>query len=155
MNITLKKLKTAGGDETPRFSAQLCVDGKVVADVSNGGTGGCNRNYWTQGYDPKPLLTWALAESRRREPTLFKHDYAEEALGYLVNTMVENAAIEARMTRACKKSTLVRFHGDAVGSYRSINRPYDPAHALDPRIAVVLNALAPSDRVLRLNSVEA
>ena len=44
--FALKGLKEAGGEETRRFEAHLALDGKVVAGVSNGGTGGCNMYRW-------------------------------------------------------------------------------------------------------------
>jgi len=44
--VTLKGVKNAGGEETPRFEASLYLDGKRVANVSNGGTGGCCSWYW-------------------------------------------------------------------------------------------------------------
>lgn len=47
--ITLKNLREAGGEETPRFEASLYLDGKKVATVSNGGTGGCNSYHWEDG----------------------------------------------------------------------------------------------------------
>ena len=47
--VTLKNVKEAGGEETPRFEASLYLDGKRVATVSNGGTGGCNSYHWADG----------------------------------------------------------------------------------------------------------
>jgi len=49
---TLKSYKEAGGDETIRFEAKLCKNGKVIAIVSNGGCGGCN------DYHPTNKATW-------------------------------------------------------------------------------------------------
>lgn len=39
----LTKVRTAGGDETARFEAILCLDGRLVAHFSNGGEGGSHR----------------------------------------------------------------------------------------------------------------
>jgi hypothetical protein len=38
----LVSYKSAGGDETPRFEAIITLNGKKIAYVSNGGTGGSN-----------------------------------------------------------------------------------------------------------------
>ena len=46
---SLKAYKDAGGEETIRFEAKLCKDGKVIAIVSNGGYGGCNDYHATKG----------------------------------------------------------------------------------------------------------
>jgi len=40
---SIGRFREAGGDETPRFEADLLRDGVRVAVVSNGGTGGCHR----------------------------------------------------------------------------------------------------------------
>jgi len=52
--ITLKGVKEAGGEETPRFEAKMCLDGEVVAHVSNGGIGGCHSTYWERGIHADP-----------------------------------------------------------------------------------------------------
>jgi len=44
--ITLTKIKLAGGDETPRFEATVCWNGKPVGIATNGGTGGASRVWW-------------------------------------------------------------------------------------------------------------
>lgn len=47
--LELKNIKLAGGDETPRFEASLCLDGKRVAIASNDGRGGECEVQWLTG----------------------------------------------------------------------------------------------------------
>ena len=44
---SLKGYKEAGGEETIRFEAKLCKNGKVIGIVSNNGCGGCNDYHHT------------------------------------------------------------------------------------------------------------
>jgi hypothetical protein len=53
----LKSYKEAGGEETVRFEAKLCYNGKQIAIVSNGGFGGCN------AYHPTKGATWHHIEA--------------------------------------------------------------------------------------------
>lgn len=159
--LTLTKLKTAGGEETPRFEARLHFNGREVALVSNGGTGGSCTFYWTHPKEDRSLLfSWAREEAARQEPSLFGEGRrvisGEEALDFLVLIEVDLAASAKRLVRAMKTRTLVRFFGDEVGVYRSIPIAYVPGRspANDPRVSVCLNALDPRDAALRLRTAE-
>jgi len=48
---SLKNYRSAGGEETPRFEAVLTHEGKAIATVSNGGTGGSNMYRFHEGFD--------------------------------------------------------------------------------------------------------
>lgn len=45
-SFRLKGLKTLKGQENEAFEAELILDGKIVAEVSNAGRGGCHDWFW-------------------------------------------------------------------------------------------------------------
>lgn len=47
--VELREVETAGGDETPCFSADLFIDGTKAAHVRNAGEGGCCVWFWHAG----------------------------------------------------------------------------------------------------------
>lgn len=68
--IELTSIREARGEETPRFSATLKVNGIAVCHVGNGGTGGCNE-YNPIGWDGIAIWnSWAdaLEEYARKLP---------------------------------------------------------------------------------------
>jgi hypothetical protein len=164
--ITLTKLKVAGGEETPRFEAMLSFNGREIARVSNGGTGGSCSFWWLHPHEDRSLLfSWATEQASREEPTLFgpaahTEHYkpgGEEALDYLVLGEVELAGTMKRLQRQMKGKTLIRFWGEKESVYRSINIAYVPGGrhpGNDPRVAVCLNALSLRDAALRLRTAE-
>lgn len=164
--ITLTKLKTAGGEETPRFEAMLSFNGREIARVANGGTGGSCSFWWLRPQEDRSLLfAWATEQASREEPTLFgraahtEHykPTGEAALDFLVLGEVELAGTIKRLQRAMKTKTLVRFWGEKANVYRSINIAYVPGGkhpGNDPRVAVTLNALTPRGAALRLRQAE-
>lgn len=159
--ITLSKLKRAGGEETPRFEAFLHFNGREIARVANGGTGGACSFWWLFPQEDRGLLfSWSLDEARRRQPKLFRDTgltsmtRGAEALDFLVMDEVEIAALSAKLDRACRTKTLVRFWGDEEGRYREIPIKYDSKHRVDPRVSVTLNTLEPRERALRIRTTE-
>lgn len=79
--VTLKKVQTnlRFSRETLCFSADLVVDGQVVADIENTGSGGCHVYLW-KDHDTRKLITaWALAQET---------DYPVEKLDQIVNKLV-------------------------------------------------------------------
>lgn len=166
--IELRKLKRAGGEETPRFEAVLAFNGREVAHVSNGGTGGATRFDWINPREDLTLLfTWAVAEARRRQPDLFNGpEHAAAAIDYLVMDEVEIAPVAKRLARQFRTHLCVRFYGQGEGRYHAIPFQYlepdvsvrAPAEMVrspsDPRVACHLNALSPHDAALRLRTEE-
>ena len=83
--VTLKNVKEAGGEETPRFEASLYLDGKRVATVSNDGRGGCCDYRWEGGWNTSAQKTCdQIAEE-------FHGEAYREALDMLVYCIMDAA----------------------------------------------------------------
>lgn len=181
--ITLTKIKLAGGEETPRFEAQVCWQGKPVGVATNGGTGGPCRVWWgvarkgaPDGFvvTPKATIDAVLREAarlaKRAEPDLFSDldpDQVEppvyiasweEAMSFvLVHEIVLSRHIKA-LDRACKSRVLTRCPGQAEGAYYTIGVPPTPAEIAAVRRRypghVVLNELPSRERAERIMRAE-
>lgn len=118
MRLTLKSVKAHKdmSEETECFSAALCVDGKKVGEVSNDGHGGPHRYHWLDRAVGKRVEEWA-----EKQPLEFQH----EKLGQIIDGLLAAHLTRADFTRWCKKSTLFRLKGDALGVWRTIKAPFD------------------------------
>jgi len=178
--ITLTKIKLAGGDETPRFEATLCWNGKPVAAVSNGGTGGACRVWWaaparriedvvvTYRDTILAVLREASREAKRLEPALYahldpeadpfaRHD-GEDALSFVCMHEVELSRHIKALDRACKSRVLTRCPGQAEGAYYTISVPPTPAEIAGVKSRypghIVLNELSSRERAERIMRAE-
>lgn len=178
--ITLTKLKLAGGEETPRFEATVCWNGKPVGIATNGGTGGASRVWWatsvgrtalvdTYATTIEAVMREAARLAKKAEPGLFaKLDpeqpgplhYVglwEEALDFVLMHEIELAGHAKALDRACKTHTVVRLHGAKPGQFWRVRgaTPADLARERGkPDVAVVLNDLPSRDRAERLLRAE-
>jgi hypothetical protein len=156
--ITLTKIKTAGGEETPRFDAVLNWHGAPVALVSNAGHGGACHVLWQAKLNgpPTPLLTRtavlraALELAQREEPELFAAASPAAALDYVLVSEVETERLVRSLDRLVKKSVAFRAPGQAPGTYYTTRGPLTPAlraeiHRRHPG-ATILNDLSPRER---------
>lgn len=113
MNITLTKVKTAGGEETPRFEARLAVDGVEVAIVTNGGTGGANRYHWLDEHRYPGLVAQIETLAKQVTGATF------EPLDALVFQLLDEIALAKRLKRTMKTKHVFRLVGDKPGEYRT------------------------------------
>lgn len=62
----LRSIKTAGGEETPRFEAKIFYDGREVAHVHNDGNGGCCFDRWNDKRAERAFYEWVIPAYRAR-----------------------------------------------------------------------------------------
>jgi hypothetical protein len=144
MKLQLKQLKTAGGDETLRFTTELYLDRHKIAIVSNGGTGGGNqsdflgtdsRSMFTDYIDrlrTKPLevadlLHQKLAEFLQDSQAII-HTFTQQDLDA---DIVINCAIKLQddlkfFKKQCKNKTLFRLPKDPKNEYRTVEKSFSP-----------------------------
>lgn len=154
MDLQIKRLRTARGNETDAFSLDLVCDGKVVAEVQNDGWGGGHHIMWKQNVtQPQRDAITAYAQARAIEHEV-ANEAAERALnpsaakrkngiewGWYVEhlrakphdgledwitTAIDLDKIQKRLARAMKKSTLFRLKGDDALAWRSLSAAYSP-----------------------------
>lgn len=164
MTITLSRLKTAGGEETPRFEATLVFNGNPVAVVSNDGNGGPCRYHWSTRPDGgdigRACRKEAQSVAHKEEPRLFKADEGDDegALDYVIFGEIELVALAKRLDRTCKGKIVLRETGQAPGSYMTVSVAYSTEAAerlrKDPKVAVILNELPSRERALRVRTAE-
>jgi hypothetical protein len=163
MTITLRKLRRAGGEETPRFEAIVVHDGRDVATVSNGGTGGPCRFRWSA--DPAATLLAAVRLAAEQWPDLYarlsaapSRDAAEDALGTVCMHEVEVMRLAKILDRAAKTKVLLRESGQPVGVYHTVSVPPTEHEITEVRrrypTYTVLNSLPSRDRAERVMRAE-
>lgn len=99
--FSLKGLKEAGGEETRRFETKLLLDGKVVATVSNGGTGGSNSYHWTD------LTLRSVTEELAKEWDSRIKGHGFEVLGEVVEALIVRGENEKAKKKWAKKGYAV------------------------------------------------
>lgn len=138
MNITIKNLKTAGGDETLRFSASVYLNGKKVAIVANGGTGGGHQYDFFRG-DRQQFYAYVdrlktnpldLNDPLHRTIADFIQDFQQTIVNFsqsdIDSDIVIDCAIELQQfQKQCKTKTLFRFATDRRNVLRTISSPFD------------------------------
>ena len=126
--VELKKIKSHDdmSDETNCFSAEVWVDGKYLARVSNDGQGGSN-NYdfdlTKDGGRWKEFSEWCKAL-----PHDFEFEYEDQVIDNLFQQWAEKEderKSKAQLRRLCKTKTVFRLKGDPEGSWLTIKHPYD------------------------------
>jgi hypothetical protein len=144
MKLQLKQLKTAGGDETLRFTAKLYLDRHQIAIVSNGGTGG-EHQYDFFGNDSRNMLmdyinqfktkALDLSDPLSRKLTEFIQDFQAFSHTFTQQDIdadiVINCAIELQeelkfFKKQCKNKTLFRLPNDPRNQYRTLDRTFSP-----------------------------
>ena len=147
MEAELRKLKTfkALSRETDAFSAELWIDKKLAAHVTNDGGGGSHMilyvdrnhgrsayetafNAWTEAMPPVPCTDeWAI-----------ERDFGplEMDAELWISEEVERIAWEQQLKRRCSRNTLIRIEGDGTDEYRS----FTPALKYTPEVGARLRA---------------
>jgi hypothetical protein len=117
MNYTLQAIKTAGGEETPRFEAQVRLNNTVIATVSNSGTGGCCNWHWLDRAAEAPFEAWIKTVETE----------AIEAADMWVYGLIEKAEItKTLMRKSLKKAVFILTGEKPAEGHRSINKPDSP-----------------------------
>jgi hypothetical protein len=140
MQLHLKKLKIAGGDETLRFTTELYLDRTKIAIVSNGGTGGGhqydffgseNRQIFFEWIEEFKTAAVALSNPLHQKLSEWVRDlqatiptFAEQDIDA---DMVIDCAIDLHLLRKhCKTKTLFHLPEDPKGQYRTIAKLFTP-----------------------------
>lgn len=118
MVITLKKVKVVKSlsRETNCFTADIYVDGKKIGSVENRGCGGSHFYRWTNVVEGRRLENWANAQPM---------EFDFEKLDQLIDGLLMTEETRKQIAKKCKTRTLFRLEGDAKGSWRMMNAPYD------------------------------
>ena len=128
MHIELKKLKTHEdmSDETLCFSAEIWVDGRLLARVRNEGRGGSNNydfNLTTDGTRWKEFSDWCKAQ-----PPHVSQGYTIPCdTDLVIYDLIGKHERRKQLRRWCKNQTLYRLKGDKEGEWRVIKSPYFPS----------------------------
>lgn len=121
MNVELKNIREAGGEETPRFEATVYVDGKRRGIVANGGTGGCCN--WSDERLRREVAEYARANG---------YDGFEPEDG-LIYRLLDDAAIDKAIKRDLSDKLMFRVEGE--DSIRQMNRRRFPEEACRNTVA--------------------
>lgn len=137
MNIQLKNIKTAGGDETLRFTASVYFDDRRIAIVSNGGTGGGHqydfiggtRQEFYAGIDRIVGTPLNLGDPLHLTISDFLQDIQKTIPSFsqkdLDADIIIDCAIELqKFQKQCKTQTLFRLEADRRCIVRSVNRAF-------------------------------
>ncbi|WP_373544048.1 hypothetical protein [Chamaesiphon sp.] len=143
MKLQLKQLKTAGGDETLRFTAQIYLDNSKIATVSNGGTGGGHQYDFFRTDNRKTLMDYIdrfKTDIDLVDPLHQKVSESLQSLQKVIPTftqqeidadMVVDCAIELQeqlkyFKRQCKDKTLFHLPEDPKDTYLTVNQTFSP-----------------------------
>jgi len=113
----IKRLKTAGGEETLRFEVSLYFRDKRVASVSNGGTGGCHEWHWIDKASEQSF------EQHLKTLTFeFDFEQGDQFLNALIDKQVEDTWLKSK----CRKATLFLLVGkDEKKGYETIQAVFN------------------------------
>lgn len=119
MKFSLKSIKMAGGDETPRFEAKIVrEDGKVAAIVHNEGCGGCDFYRYTDASLEAEFLAF-IAEWNAKQPEPWDNEAEDMWCAEQLDVYEERKTL----MRWAKKYTCFRLKGDDKEGWRRLNRP--------------------------------
>lgn len=123
MNLSLKKVQIYPklSEETNAFNAQLCLDGKPVANVENTGKGGSNNYYWLKPEARKPIEVWVEAL-----PLEFTFDRLDQVVDKLLEDFEENR----KLKMWCRTKTVYRLKDTPPGEWILWKVPFTPAAKL-------------------------
>ena len=141
MEAELRKLKTfkALSRETDAFSAELWIDGKLAAHVTNDGGGGSHMiRYVDRNHGRSAYETAFNAWTEAMPPTPADDDFGPMAMDaeLWIGEEVERIALEQQLRRACGRNTLIRLEGDGANEWRT----FKPAMKFTPDLAAKLRA---------------
>lgn len=132
---TVTAIKLAGGEETPRFQANIYKDGKKIGYVYNEGCGGCCFFRFFIENDEKEFLTfiedWAkakLASCKPEDKILYTMEESDTWVYEWIDKFEAqkiHKAFEAKLRKMSKTKTLFRLKSDQPNSWRSVLSPYD------------------------------
>lgn len=120
MKLELKAFKMHAGlsNETTAFTANLWMDGRLVAECENDGRGGPNAVHWL-GKDAKEneKRFSAHVKSLHHE----ENGKAQQALteDFFISNLVEEAAAKQWRYNQAKRKVLFRLQGDEEDAYRT------------------------------------
>jgi len=148
MNVELKKVKFHEdmSDETNCFSAEIWVDGKVLAYVKNDGQGGGN-DYWPVNGQANNSALDSFREWCKAQPHEFEFEYEDQVVDKLFTEWIkkdDTRRQQAQMKRWCKTQTVWRCKGDKPGVWHSRKVPYTPlvGKVLRDRLGGTLETIA-------------
>lgn len=111
MNYALTAIRSARGEETPCFSANVTFNGVIIGTVRNSGTGGCCDWHWKDRLIGDTFTAWIKANTTEEfEP--------EDDWAYAQLDKFEEAKLYMRKSL---KKVLFRLTGDEADSYRELN----------------------------------
>jgi hypothetical protein len=112
LKLEIKKLKTAGGEETLRFELHLYINNKDSAIIFNAGTGGSHEWRWLNDETEK-LFYQNLRKHIAENQLEFGFDYADQ----LIDELIE----ERQIKKDCKKHLCIKIKDEH--GYRRLNLP--------------------------------
>lgn len=119
MKLTFKKLRTCEGHEGQAYSADMYLDGKRVASLTQAGNGGETMFHWSDPTAEEKLL----AEARRRDPD---GSYPHMEVDCMVAEAIDLQEEAKYLKRLCRTKTVLRDPKDRPGEYVTYRRVYDP-----------------------------
>lgn len=160
MKIELKKIKhmKSMSEETPCYSAEVWVDGKLICHVGNHGQGGCDEQRpiykKTTNKDIERVNEWLKAN---HPPSTYIAGGKEHSMAVDLELYCHFALDEwedRKRLKALLKRTVVFKLGKDVRSYKGKLEGVQRAHAITETLrkhpeAVILNNL-PEDEALKL-----
>jgi hypothetical protein len=125
LKVELKKVHVSrrGSEETTRFDAELYIDGKYAAVVSNDGHGGCHHFLFSD----RDLEQRFYAYARSLPPVKTEFGMMDMDDEMLVDELLSRYEEEKQLKRWCKKSTVIRLKGSEEGSYQQFPEPFSAA----------------------------
>jgi hypothetical protein len=130
MNVELRKVKynEKMSDETSCFSAEVWMDGKKLADVSNRGCGGGNDYYSGHVSEWDKFVKWCNSQPPVVSYGMTLPMNADLYIGDLFDAWLVKDDVrrqQAQLKRWCRTKTVYRLKGDDPGTWRIFSRAYD------------------------------
>lgn len=119
MKLSLKKVQIYPklSEETNAFTAQLCLDGKPVAEVDNSGKGSSHGYRWL-----KPELRESIEAWVEAQPLEFVHDRLDQVIDRLLDDFEE----KRKLKLWCKTKTVYRLKDTPEGEWILWSVPFTP-----------------------------
>lgn len=120
MKLSLKKVQIYPklSEETNAFSAQLCLDGKPVAEVDNSGKGSSHGYRWLKPELRESIEAWADAQP---------FEFVFERLDQVVDRLLEDFEETRKLKMWCKTKTVYRLKDTPVGKWLIWDKPFTDA----------------------------
>ena len=118
--ISIAKLKSCQGYDGECFSCDLIINGKKVAQVSNGGSGGGNNYWWNDKVAEQPCNDYAASLPPMPPTEAFKEAF-DMAMPYdldmVLGEVMEREALRKQVVRKGKTGILYVSPEDKKGQY--------------------------------------